>query len=244
MMRLNQYIDAFIHEKSEFTDRNKQNFEVDKIYKAIIVEKNKSFFIIKLNDTLFKTNPFESNQDIIFLKLLDYSGKFRFQLIKDDFIIFEEKKENFDNLLSFIRNNLRTEIYNKLIENKVEMPKSDKRYGKNQTNDIKELANIFAKSSIIDEDNLYFLVQFDKDKYFHCQIENQHDETFLFVLNISLDGPKSLSIKGYYRKNNKTANINFITNSKEFYDKIEDSNEVLSKILDNIIWKCTRKFNL
>ena len=29
-----------------------------------------------------------------------------------------------------------------------------------------------------------------------------------------------------------------------FYDKIEDSNEVLSKILDNIIWKCTRKFNL
>ncbi|MBP8992120.1 MAG: hypothetical protein KBG82_09095, partial [Spirochaetes bacterium] len=110
MMRLNQYIDAFIHENPELTDRNKQNFEVGKIYRAVIVEKNKSFFILKLNDTLFKTNPFESNQDIIFLKLLDYSGKFRFQLIKDDFIIFEEKKENFDNLLSFIRNNLQTEI--------------------------------------------------------------------------------------------------------------------------------------
>ncbi|HQM89039.1 MAG TPA: hypothetical protein PK520_01435 [Exilispira sp.] len=243
-MRLNQYIDAFIHEKPELIDRNNQSLEVGKIYKAIIVEKNKSFFILKLNDTLFKTNPFESNQDIIFLKLLDYSGKFRFQLIKDDFIIFEEKKENFDNLLSFIRNNLQTEIYNKLIENKVEISKPDKRYEKNQKNDIKELGNIFAKSSIISGDNLYFLVQFDKDKYFHCQIENQHDETFLFVLNISLDGAKSLSIKGYYRKKNKTANINFVTNSKEFYDKIEDSNKVLSEILEDIIWKCTRKFNL
>jgi len=212
--------------------------EIGKIYKARILSINNGILFFSINDQIFKTSylNLKTNSPFIFLKVLDNKGIYRFELIKEN-VLFEQDQNPKIEFLSL----LKEKYSNSLIESL--LSKNNIVEQGNNFKDFQSLVEIFQKMAYVIQDNEYHsLMKIDENRYFHVEIKQIQVGSYFFSLNFELEGKKYLFVKGYYQKSKGKINVNFITNSNDFYSKVFDAQLELSKLKPEYKWLCTRRY--
>ncbi len=238
-MKLNLFFDASIIKTKANLSKESFPLKVGEIYKAKILFIRANTLFFNINGQVFKTSNITTFSDFIFLKLIDNKDNYKFELIKDN-IIYDKKELVANNLISLLKDKYSLASIEDQIKDFIYLNNENEK-----EIDIQNKIQDFIKNTIFKDQNQSYhsILKIGKDQYFHIEIKPDIVDCWSFSMHFELDGKKLLFIKGYYQKKKKKINLNFITNSYQFFSKIEDADTRLSRLNKNFIWHTIRRFD-